>query len=384
MMARGLTVDGTYLATTIAEMVTKEEDIKARLREFGITRPAQNAEVSRALMAAGVALPGRTATGQVSVAKDVLTEVDHEIAHLVLDYRYTHKVRVSYLEKLLEPALDPLTGEILPRGTVHPEIKPMEARTGRTSVSNPPMQQLPRDDKTVRNAVVPRRPGEVLVSADYGQIEMRMWARLTQDPGLIAAFRTSDEQKQDFFVTVGRDVYGDPSFSKADPRRALIKGVGYGTIYGASVDTLARTAKVEVSAMAPVAAAMKLRYPSMASLGMDMVSARDGGWEVTAPSGRRIRVRDRNEARKLPNYLVQGESAVILKRALVLADAAGLGDYLVLPVHDEIVMSVPEREAEEAAATLKWAMEAAVPEDGSGVTIPAEPGKPGHRWGELK
>lgn len=385
MMHRGVGVDGTYVLAEMDRLAIEETEIGERLFAAGIGSPSNNAEVGLALERAGVVLTAKTGTGKLSVAKDVLSEIEHPIARDVLRARYVHRVRLTYLGALLKSA-----GGEIGRSLIHPRINPIEARTGRMSVDNPPMQQLPRDNPLARNGIIPRAEGEVLVTADYGQIELRMWARLTRDEPLAAVLRMSDETGGDFFVEVGKDVYGDPGFSKTDQRRTLIKNVTYGTIYGASVPTMANSAGVVEEVMDPIAAALKARYPSFRTLGMDLLrEGRDADnkpyWAVASPFGREVKVKRRDEARKLPNYLDQGSSAVVLKQALLNADAAGLGDYLMLPVHDEILLSVPKDEAEEAGRALKVCMEAAANRtmDTFGVAITADPSDPGPRWGEL-
>ena len=385
MVRNGVGVDCAYVVAEMERLHDEEQEIASRLYEAGVGSPSNNAEVGLALERAGIGLTVRTATGRTSVAKDVLSEIDHPIARDVLRARYVHRVRTTYLGAMLKSAGGAADGTVL----IHPSINPIEARTGRMSVNNPPMQQLPRDNPLARNSIVPRREGEVLITADYGQIELRMWARLTRDEALAGVLRTADETGGDFFVEVGKDVYGDPGFKKSDPRRTLIKNVTYGTIYGAGVVTMAASAGVSEDVMEPIAAALKGRYPSFRTLGMDLVSqGTDGGkpyWAVASPFGRAIKVRRRDEARKLPNYLDQGSSAVVLKHALVKADAAGLTDHLMLPVHDEILLSVPVGDAEEASQALKRCMENAANEtmETFNVRITADPSKPGARWGSL-
>src|SRR4029453_4732599 len=89
-------------------------------------------------------------------------------------------------------------------GIVHPQIRTMGARTGRMSVTAPALQTLPKDDSMgVRRAFVPRNEGDVLISCDYSQVEMRLLAHFSGDPALQAAFREADETGGDFFVTIG-------------------------------------------------------------------------------------------------------------------------------------------------------------------------------------
>ncbi len=136
------------------------------------------------------------------------------LATQVLEQRKYGKLASSYFGNFLSQNRD---------GLVHASINPMAARTGRMSISNPALQQLPRGDAMVRAAFIPRE-GNVLLATDFSQIEMRMLGHFSGDPELQKAFHDADESGGDFFVNIGREVYRDPTFTKADKRRGLIKG----------------------------------------------------------------------------------------------------------------------------------------------------------------
>jgi DNA polymerase I len=382
MMQRGLPVDNPYLVRQIEMYGAKEKAVLVTLAGHGITNPGQNAAVALALDKMGILPPDRkTATGKPSVDGDTLALIDHPLARAIETYRFVHRVRGTYLEALHTAG----GGESTGIGKVHPGIKSMEAKTFRMSVENPPLQQLPRDDPVVRKAVVARTPDEMVVSADFGQIEMRVFAALNKDQALLDRFSEADTTGSDFFVTIGRQIYNDPEFIKADRRRTLIKSSMYATIYSGGAETIAATAGVPVMEVVPVLRELRRAYPSVADRGMSLVN-RSGSGEamIFTPTGRRFaltREQSPKAAHKLPNWATQGHSAEILKEALIRLRAAGLEDFLMLPVHDEVLASVPRNDAVEVAAEMTEVMDSVVDPDRYGVAVRASVGT-GDNWAE--
>ena len=187
----------------------------------------------------------------------------------------------------------------------------------------------------------------MLVTADYSQIEMRLVAEASGDPGLIEAFRTADSTGGDFFVEMGKQIYREPDFKKSDKRRGLIKNTMYGKAYGAGPAKMAESAGVPVSRMQAVVETIDQRFPGLTSF---MKGIESDGWErqkkegqgyVVTPLGRRLPA-DENRLYALTNYYVQSWAADILKKALVRLDASGTTLDMVPPVHDEIVIDIPE------------------------------------------
>jgi DNA polymerase-1 len=380
----GLPVDGSYLWEQIDAFQMEEDEVRERLTTLGITNPHQGAQLEMVLKDAGVALPEKTEKGKTKLDGAVLGRIDHPAAKDVLRFRELYKTRTSYLQALFEGA-----GGALERGIVHPGIKPFEARTGRMSVENPPLQQLPAEDPTVRRAVIPRADEDVIVSSDWGQIELRMWASLNNDPGLIKALEKVDENGSDFFVELGRDLYKEPGFQKSDPRRTKLKSTVYAKLFAGGIETAAATAGVGVYDLVPTWKALEAAYPSLKTLGEDLVNTHKnslGELEhvITSPWGREWRVLDPAERRKLGNYVTQGSAAIALKKCLVSLEAAGFGPYMLLPVHDEVLFSVPKTDAEDAMAEIKDVMDSIVnPATGWTVPVTAKPGA-GANWAEAK
>lgn len=384
MVWRGIAVDNDHLASSARDYEFREEELRSKLATVGVSNPSQNAQIADLLTSEGFVLPKTPKTGKDSVTADVLRVTGHPVAAAVVQWRELHKIRVTYFEGLLRAS-----GGGAGRGIVHCEIRTMAARTGRMSIAAPPMQQLPRDNLSVRDGIIPRDDDEVLLTTDYSQIEMRLFAGLTKDAAMQSVFREADLSGSDFFVEVGKDVYQDPGFQKKDLRRTLIKSTMYGAIYTAGIETMAATAGVSLEAMLPVRRALSERYPSLQTLGMEMIhQAFDGdkkpAWWTRTPYGRVMSTGERGNQRVLVNYTVQGHAAEILKTAMVRLDAAGLGSSLVLPIHDEIVMSVPKKDAEEIRHVVGEVMSGVAHTQALGVEVPAEPSMPIARLGDAK
>lgn len=295
-----------------------------------------------------------------------------QIAKFILDVRKADKLASSYFSNFLEMHVD---------GILHPSIKTLGARTGRMSMTNPALQTLPKGEAVVRDAFIPHE-GNVLISSDYSQIEMRLMAHFSQDPKLIATFQEADASGSDFFTAIGSDIY-NVDMQKSDKRRGLVKNTLYGKAYGAGVNKMADTAGVPYDAMKSVVDAFDTRYPGVKEFQkkVEDVGVRrersEGQGYVTTPFGRRLPC-DEGKVYALTNYLLQGHAAELLKNAIVQMDLAGLGEFMLLPVHDEVIFSVPEGDAADVMKTIGEVMSI----NGMAVDIPADPEGPLSRWGQ--
>ena len=204
------------------------------------------------------------------------------------------------------------------------------------------------------------------------------------DKNLQEAFRVADETGGDFFVELGKAIYNDPEFSKKDVRRNLIKTFMYAFLYGAGLDKMAKSANVTVGEMSEFINKLNETYPGIDEFKNKVIAQgekrerEEGQGYVVTPSGRRIPC-DRGEARVLVNYLLQGTAAEILKEALVRLDAAGLTKYLLLPIHDEVVASVPVEDYEWVARDISDIMSV---KGVYAVDLIAEAEGPFDRWGD--
>jgi DNA polymerase-1 len=322
-----------------------------------------------------------TDKGQKSASKDQLKMLVRdgeplvkELADTTLKYRQALKVANTYFANFINDNTD---------GWVHPSINTMGARTGRMSIQNPALQTLPKGDDTVRRAFLPKDDDHVIITSDLDQVEFRMFASLSQDPNLIQLFLRSDATGSDPFTEIGREVYQDPSMVKSDKRRNLIKGVVYGRLYGAGVAKQALTAGVPEEQMRAVSNAFDERYPGMQRFqkfveqkGMERVQTEGQGY-VNTWTGRRLPC-DEDRVYTLVNYLIQGGAAEVFKSNLVKLDQADLTDLLIVPVHDEIVLNAPRKDAEEVKQLVRKCMTTT---EGWAVPLTADADGPLENWG---
>lgn len=291
-----------------------------------------------------------------------------EVASFINGVRNADKMSNSYFKNFLTMHND---------GVVHPSVKTMGARTGRMSVTSPALQTIPKDDSMgVRKAFLPRNPGEILISCDYSQVEMRLLAHFSGDAALQAAFKEADLTGGDFFVSIGRQVYNDPTFSKKDPRRGLMKGVMYGAAYGSGIQKMADTAGVPFEEMKKVSDDIFSVYPGIKrfmketeALG-EMREASEGVGYIVTGTGRHIPA-DKGKMYTLTNYTLQGTAAELMKKAIVRLEAAGYGKYMQMAIHDEMIFSMPPELVEEALPEIEALMSYVNGE--FDVDLPAEP-----------
>jgi DNA polymerase-1 len=245
------------------------------------------------------------------------------------------------------------------------------------SVTEPALQTLPRDDKVIRGAVVPRR-GNALPQCDLSQVEARLGAHFSGDPGLIKAFMDADMYGTDFFCGVAGGIYGE-NVLKSDPRRQSTKNVVYGSLYGAGARKMAETAGVPFEQMNPVKLAFDATYPGLKDA-LERLSSEAKQHDrpyITTPLGRRLYLEAGREYTQGLNSLIQGHAAEYFKRSIVNMDVAGVGDYLVLPVHDEVIADAPAEEAEEVLRVIQDCM---TDTTNYRVHIPAEGKVMAERW----
>lgn len=224
------------------------------------------------------------------------------------------------------------------------------------SVSEPPLQQLPRDDKMVRGAFVPHE-GCVFISCDLAQIEARLAAHFSQDQALIEVFRLADETGADFFCALAGQIFQEP-IAKGDRRRSLTKNVTYGKLYAAGLDKMAATAGVPVEQMRPVRDGFNATYHELLRFSTALVhetQQMDRPF-VTTPTGRRLMLPKGREATTAFNTLLQGHAAEYMKMCLSRCASSGLGSYLRMVVHDEAILEVPREDAKDALRVLEECM----------------------------
>jgi DNA polymerase-1 len=270
-----------------------------------------------------------------------------EFLEPLLRYREVEKLRSTYGEGLL--------AEVAPDGRIHATFNQTVARTGRLSSDKPNLHNIPvRTDegRQFRRAFVPA-PGTTLLVADYNQIELRCIAHLAQDPGLIEAFTSN----QDIHNATAARVFGVDPASVTVEQRSKAKMVSYGLAYGMEAYGLGQRLNIPTEEAAVILDAYFVAFPNVkAYMDRTVVEARERGYTETLFGRRRpipelmnsnFRVRQAGE-RQAMNAGIQGLAADIFKVALVHIDEALVaGEYesrLVLQVHDEVIVEVPDHE----------------------------------------
>lgn len=383
MQANGMRVDLDYSAVKHRELMASVENSKRWAEQnWGINIGASGQLADFFERGLGAKFTKFTGSGAPSVNKEQLaifrTSPDpmvRDVANFILKTRSDEKLGNSYFKNFLQMNTD---------GLVHPSIKTLQARTHRMSVTDPALQTIPRGDATVRDAFIPRNAGEVIVSCDYSQVEMRLLAHFSNDPALQSAFNEADATGGDFFVGLGKQIYNDPDFSKKDSRRGLVKGTMYGSAYGSGIQKMAETAGVTYDQMAEVAEGVFQTFPGIRGFMKEVEhlgsrrEREEGVGYIETRMGRRLPC-DPGRVYALTNYMLQGTAAELMKQAIVRLDAAGYTDYMCVPIHDEMVFSLPEVEAVEAMKDIEEIMSYM---DGFAVALPAEAEGPLNRWGD--
>lgn len=360
MEINGARVDLEYSQKKMDELTAYTENVKKWAREnYGGLSISSPSQLGQAFLDLGAELTQRTASGNLSMTKDQLdylsingnTEVKF-LAEQVLKQRKADKLASSYFSNFLGDNVD---------GYVHPSIRTMGARTGRMSITEPALQTLPSGDATVRKAFIPKDEDHQIISSDLDQVEFRLTANFSNDSSLITLFNEADRTGGDVFTSIMHQVYQDNTLTKSDPRRKLIKGVIYGKLYGAGVDKMAQTAGVQTEVMRDVVEAFDSSYPGvkMFQKGVEDAGMRrlkeEGTGYVMTRTGRRLPC-DEDRVYSLTNYLIQASAAEIFKQNLVKLDQADLTEYLIVPVHDEIVLQAPKSEVADVMQVVQECM----------------------------
>lgn len=360
MEINGARVDLDYSKKKYDELVTYTEQVKdwaeSNYKGLSITSNTQLVKIFESL---GAIITETTASGYKSVSKDQLKKFVIEgnpevrqLAEAVLSQRKADKLANTYFLNFMDKNIN---------GILHPSVRTLGARTGRMSITDPALQTLPSGDATVRRAFIPKDRDHVIISSDLDQVEFRLTANMSGDKQLIGLFHKADAEGGDAFTEIMRDIYQDQTLTKSDPRRKLVKGVVYGKLYGAGVAKMALTAGVPEGQMRPVVDAFDLTYPGVRDLqkriedlGMRRLKKEGQGYVLTK-TGRRLPCDD-DRVYSLTNYLVQSSAAEVFKMNLVKLDMADLTEYMIVPVHDEIVLQAPRKDVDEVMQIVKQCM----------------------------
>lgn len=382
MELNGARVDLDYSQRKFDELTAYGESVrKWGLDTYGASITS-NIQLVRLLESLGAEITETTPSGQKSASKDQLKMLVRDgnpevqqLAEVVLKQRKADKLANTYFKNFIEGNID---------GIVHPSIRTLAARTGRMSITEPALQTLPSGDATVRRAFIPRDEDSVIISSDLDQVEFRLTANFSEDVDLINLFNEADRTGGDVFTEIMRQVYQDPTAQKSDARRKLIKGVVYGKLYGAGVATMALTAGVSDTQMKTVVDAFDRSYPGVRMMAQAIEDAgmrrirEEGVGYVKTRTGRRLPCDD-DRVYSLTNYLIQASAAEVFKQNLIKLDQADLTEFMIVPVHDEIVLNVPRSNAEEIMHAVQGCM---TTREGWAVPLTAGVDGPFENWGQ--
>lgn len=380
--SRGLTVDKGYLKELRKEFEERLADLANHMydvvgREFSLRSTYQ---LSDALFGQdGLGLPTKglkkLKKGGFSTAAGVLEDLAVRVADLdprqeealqtILQFRQLDKLKSTYVESLLQLS-DSETSK------VHTSFHQTGAATGRMSSFNPNLQNIPirtEEGRRIRRAFV-SAPGNVLLAADYSQIELRVLAHLADEPGLIRAF----ENDQDIHAITASELFGIPIEEVDSEKRGLAKTINFATIYGVTKYGLSSRTKMNLEEAEDFLNRYFRTYPMVEQFIKTTVGQVTEHGSVETMTGRR-RLFKELQNKKLPthqragmeraaiNAPVQGSAADILKLAMRDLDAAlknsDLDGWMVVQVHDELILETPETEMMALAQMTRECMEGA-------------------------
>lgn len=339
MMMAGMMLDVPFIRERITEIEGYTHQAGTWLRAtFGIGNPGSTQQVIAAMTEWNLPVTVYTEKGNPSLNKEALGYYAleypqfKELFDAVRWCRKGNSMVNNYLAKFL--ALRRRETDIL-----HYNIHSCRARTTRMSITDPAMQTFDRDVPAIRGSIRPR-PGYALITIDADQIEARMTAHFANDPRMIADFRYADENHLKFFIEMASRIYSE-RITKRDPRYTWTKNATYAQIYGSGLAKAAVTAGVPIEVMRPAYEGLSQMYPNVKRLMDHLIrSAKGQRPKVQTIDGRWLYT-NRGHEYALLNTLVQGSAATVLKRGIIDLDAGGLGEFLRLPVHDELLLEAP-------------------------------------------
>jgi DNA polymerase-1 len=354
MEHRGVLIDREMLRVQSSELARRAEELKLAAHseagsDFNLDSPKQLQQILFEKMQ--IPALRKTPTGQPSTAEDVLEELadSYALPRLILDYRSIAKLRSTYTEKLpLQVNAD--------TGRVHTSYHQAVAQTGRLSSTDPNLQNIPirtPEGRRIRQAFI-APAGQVLLAADYSQIELRIMAHLSDDAGLRGAFAAD----RDVHQATAAEVFGVPLDAVSAEQRRSAKAINFGLIYGMSAFGLARQLGIERGAAQRYVDLYFERYPGVkAYMDRTREQARATGYVETV-FGRRLYLPDIRSRNRAP---MQGTAADLIKLAMIAVDAwcsrdGGDDARLIMQVHDELVLEVRTEAVARVTAAVRQCM----------------------------
>jgi DNA polymerase-1 len=358
----GVLIDAQLLQQQSIKLATRLFELEREAHQlagqpFNLGSPKQLQEIL--YQKHGLPILEKTPTGQPSTSESVLQELalSYPLPKVILEYRSLSKLKSTYTDQL------PL--QINARtGRVHTSYHQAVTATGRLSSSDPNLQNIPvktEEGRRIRQAFIAPK-GNKIIAADYSQIELRIMAHLSQDPGLLKAFA----QGQDIHQATAAEVFSVPLDQVTHDQRRSAKAINFGLIYGMSAFGLARQLDIERHAAQNYIDLYFTRYPGVKEyMENTRKLAHEQGFVETL-FGRRLNLpeintrnvqRQRASERAAINAPLQGTAADIIKNAMLSVFAAlqksQLDARMIMQVHDELVFEVAENQIDAAITIIK-------------------------------
>ncbi|AEJ94561.1 DNA polymerase I [Mycobacterium phage Achebe] len=375
MERTGFLLDVEYTEELSLDLQVKESHYNEVALNYGCEKVNSTDQVADVLEGMGVRIKGRTPSGKRKVDDALLSElVEHpqagEFATAVIEAKKAGKWRKTWVDGFLKQRDS--------QNRCHAAINPLRARTARMSITGIPAQTLPAGDSTIRRCFLADE-GHRIASVDYQAQELRVLAALSKDSTMIEAF-LNDE---DLHLMTARAAWPDRDITKDSPERKYAKVVNFGRVYGGGAKTVAEQTGLDMGMAQQVVAGFDKAYPEVQKLSQRLQREAIRNGYITTPfidglGGRRLPV-DPQRAYSALNYLIQSSSRDVTCRALLRLHDAGFTPYLRLPIHDEILASVPAEQAEWGASRIGELMA----EQMGPVLIGTDPEVGGRSWGSL-
>lgn len=369
MEYEGIRVDTDYLMKLGTELTERINDLAKKLyeaagEEFNLNSSKQLGVVLFEKL--GLPVIKKTKTGYSTDAEvlDTLAQ-DYDFVKDILEYRQLTKLNSTYIEGILK-LVDPETSK------VHTTFNQTITATGRLSSTEPNLQNIPvktEEGKRIRKAFLPSKPGNVLVSADYSQIELRILAHMSKDPVLVESFRNDE----DIHRRTASEVFGVPMEEVTKEQRRNAKAVNFGIVYGQTEFGLSKELGISRKEAKNYIESYFERYSGVKEyIDKTIQDARDTGISKTM-MGRKRYIKDINSKnfnlrsfaeRTAVNSPIQGTAADVIKLAMLRVQdnliAHDFSAKMLLQVHDELIFEVPPQEIASLIILLRECMEHAV------------------------
>jgi DNA polymerase I len=362
----GVLIDQGMLNRQSNEIGMKLMDLEKQAFElagqpFNLGSPKQLQEILFGKL--GIKPTKKTPSGAPSTDEDVLQELalDYPLPKVLLEYRGLAKLKSTYTDKLPK-MINAQTGR------VHTSYNQAVAITGRLASSDPNLQNIPvrtAEGRRIREAFI-APAGSVIVSADYSQIELRIMAHLSQDEGMLSAFANNE----DIHRATAAEIFGCEREAVSNEQRRYAKVINFGLIYGMSAFGLAQNLNIERSAAQSYIERYFARYPGVRAYMQDTREVAKQKGYVETYFGRRLWVPEINSSngmrragaeRAAINAPMQGTAADLIKLAMIAVQnwiaAQQLNTKLIMQVHDELVLEVPEVELDLVKTMLPQLMQ---------------------------